>query len=118
MANIWIMRTTDDITRYGERREVLVRADALSYVRASVGSKVVAADAASQETVTLADIQDGIQHGRPELPPNFHLALLARIAEVRKKVQGEDDEDRFVVAVIRDGQWVWGAYKLSELLKG
>ncbi|WP_385625506.1 hypothetical protein PXH67_43185 (plasmid) [Streptomyces sp. P8-A8] len=111
------MRTTDDITRYGENREVLVRADALSYVRASVGSKVVAADVASQEVVTLADEQDGMHHGRPQLPPNFHIALLARINELRKWVRGEDDEDRFVVAEIRDGKWAWGSYKLSELLQ-
>ncbi|AVZ77997.1 hypothetical protein SLUN_38885 (plasmid) [Streptomyces lunaelactis] len=115
MANIWIMRNCDDVAKYGEKRSTLVRADALSYVRASVGSKVVAADVASQEVVTLVDEQDGAHQGRPSLPPNFHIALLARINELRKWVQGEDDEDRFVVAEVRDGKWVWGTYKLSEL---
>ncbi|MCY0947291.1 hypothetical protein [Streptomyces antarcticus] len=115
MASIWIMRNCDDVKRYGEKTSTLVRADSLSYVRAIIGSKVVAADVASQEIVTLADGQDGIHFGWPQLPPNFHIALLARLNELRKPVQGDDDEDQFVVAEFGKGGWAWVAYKLSEL---
>ncbi|MEU3062783.1 hypothetical protein AB0P12_11370 [Streptomyces subrutilus] len=114
MAHVWIMRNTEG--QYGqEETSGLVRADAVTYIRTTVGRKVVVADVASQEVVTLADEQDGVQHGRPPLPRNFHTQLLARLNDLRQSVRGDDDEDRFVIAEIREGNWVWATYTFSEL---
>ncbi|MDJ0347111.1 hypothetical protein QMK19_38545 [Streptomyces sp. H10-C2] len=112
--NVWVLRNSTG-SRLDEEA-TMVRADTISYVRATVGSKIVVADLASQEVVTVVDEKDGLHHGQPRLPPRFHLDLMAKLTEARVAALRQlDDEDRFVIAEVNDGKWAWVLYKLSEL---
>ncbi|GCB52076.1 hypothetical protein [Streptomyces sp. NL15-2K] len=113
MANVWILRQSDKAHK-GEKTARLIRADAITDVSTTIGTRVVVADKASQETVVVADWQDGKQHGQPPLPPNFHIELMARLGALRKQAANNED-DLVLIAEIRDRQWVWASYKFDEL---
>ncbi|MFI5752458.1 hypothetical protein ACIBBE_42930 [Streptomyces sp. NPDC051644] len=110
MTNIWVMRNTKVS---GEDRSTLVRADAISYLRAD-DHKVVAAELGSLEPVTLADEADGAPDG-PLLPTGFHTDLLDMVSTVRRKTAADGDtEDHVLVAQVLDDAWAWRSFAVSE----
>ncbi|WP_374778591.1 hypothetical protein OG756_41870 (plasmid) [Streptomyces sp. NBC_01310] len=114
MPDVWVMGTTLHEGRSGQ----LVRADAITYLSATV-DKVTASRIGSDEAATLAHKSAfGLGAPAPLLPEDFHLALLVTLGEAREQAR-DGKEDLVVVPGLDDNkEWDWSIVPVSELWTG
>ncbi|MEV6956111.1 hypothetical protein [Streptomyces sp. NPDC051183] len=112
MSAVWVKGTTLHEDHFGQ----LVRADLIGHLLGST-EEVAAAQIGSETTVMLAHKASiGLGATPPDLPENFHLALLAKIAEARKEAL-ESPEDLIILADLDDNnEWDWSIFPTSAIL--
>ncbi|PNE43442.1 hypothetical protein [Streptomyces noursei] len=114
MANIWVLCSS-----LPSDSSQSVRADDITHLIAST-EKLTASRLGSDTVVTLAH-RDWEGLGVPvpnDLPEDFGLALLAKLAEARKQAQNSE-EDLVLLADLDDNrQWDWSVFPISELWPG
>lgn len=113
MAAVWVKGTTLNENEFGD----LVRADLIGHLSGST-QEVSAAQLGSGTKVMLAHKESiGLGAPAPELPQNFHLALMAKIGEAREQALGSMD-DLIILADLDDNrQWGWSILPAPDLLE-
>ncbi|WP_141746882.1 hypothetical protein [Streptomyces agglomeratus] len=110
MADVWVLSPSHS----EPEKSRLIRSDAITYLSTSA-EELVAARVGSDDTVVL--VHRATQGGR-DLPEDFHLAYLAKLAVARGRARVSEEDLVLLADTDDNGAWDWSVLPVSELWPG